>query len=257
MYKCAFSITLGLVFSFTIACQDRRMLAGKSATDSIAEANGSQQSRKMIREIEADVRASRQYTGKQHLDPRVMDVMARVPRHEFVPLTERVQAYENRPLSIGQGQTISQPFIVALMTDLLELEPDDIVLEVGTGSGYQAAVLAELVSKVYTIEIVEPLGRAAAERLGRLGYRNIECRIGDGYAGWPEQAPFDAIIVTAAAQHLPPPLVEQLAPGGRLVVPVASGLLEEQLVVVTKSESGSIQTREVLPVRFVPLTGEH
>ena len=211
----------------------------------------------MIREIEADVRATRRYTGKERLDPRVMDAVGRVPRHEFVPADLRDRAYNNHPLPIGEGQTISQPYIVALMTDLLELDEGDVVLEVGTGSGYQAAVLAELAARVYSIEIVAPLGRSAADRLERLGYDNIVTRIGDGYLGWEEHAPFDAIIVTAAADEIPPPLVEQLKPGGRLVAPVASGLMGEQLTLLIKSESGETRTREILPVRFVPLTGDH
>jgi len=212
---------------------------------------------KMIREIEADVRATSRQIGKDRLDARVMDAMERVPRHEFVPAGERHSAYENRPLSIGQGQTISQPYIVALMTDMLALEPDDVVLEVGTGSGYQAAVLAELAARVYTIEIIEDLGREAAESLARLGYDNVVTRIGDGYAGWPEHAPFDAVIVTAAADAIPPPLIEQLAPGGRMAIPVASGAWGEQLTLVEKAEDGSVRSREILPVRFVPLTGDH
>ncbi len=211
----------------------------------------------MIREIEADVAATRHYTGKGSLDARVMDALRRVPRHEFVPPEFQHRAYENRPQPIGDGQTISQPYIVALMTDLLEIEPGDVVLEVGTGSGYQAAILAELAERVYSIEIIEPLGRAAAARLEHLGYENVETRIGDGYRGWPEQAPFDGIIVTAAAGEIPPPLVEQLKPGGRMVIPVASGLLGEQLTLLIKAESGETRTREILPVRFVPLTGDH
>ena len=211
----------------------------------------------MIREIEADVRETRGYTGRERLDPRVMDALRQVPRQEFVPADLRHRAYANRPLPIGEGQTISQPYIVALMTDLLELGSDAVVLEIGTGSGYQAAVLAELAAQVYSIEIVEPLGRAAATLLDRLGYRNIETRIGDGYQGWREHAPFDAIIVTAAAEHIPPPLIEQLAPGGRMAIPIAHGPTEEQLTLVVKSESGELRTQEILPVRFVPLTGDH
>lgn len=213
--------------------------------------------RAMIRAIEADVRATSRSTGRDQLDPRVMEVMARVPRHEFVPPSLRGQAYENHPLPIGEGQTISQPYIVALMTDLLDPEPDHVVLEVGTGSGYQAAILAELVGKVYTIEIIETLGRQAGERLKQLGYTNVEIRIGDGYHGWEEHAPFDGIIVTAAAPAVPPPLVEQLKPGGVMVIPVGGGFMAEELTVIRKSEDGRIERREVLPVRFVPLTGDH
>jgi protein-L-isoaspartate(D-aspartate) O-methyltransferase len=180
-----------------------------------------------------------------------------VPRHEFVPERLRRQAYANRPLPIGYGQTISQPYIVALMTDLVEPGADDRVLEIGTGSGYQAAVLATLVGEVYTIEIIEPLGLAARARLERLGYDNVEVRLGDGYYGWPERAPFDAIVVTAAASHVPPPLIQQLKPGGRMVIPVGSRFLVQQLVLVTKDADGRVTTRQLLPVRFVPLTGEH
>ncbi|MEE8525011.1 MAG: protein-L-isoaspartate(D-aspartate) O-methyltransferase [Thermoanaerobaculia bacterium] len=212
---------------------------------------------KMIREIEADVRATGSYIGKDRLDARVMDAMERVPRHEFVPPEARDHAYDNRPLAIGKGQTISQPYIVALMTDLLVLEADDTVLEVGTGSGYQAAVLAELAGEVYSIEIIEDLGRAAAKTLARLGYTNVVTKIGDGYAGWPEHAPFDAVIVTAAAGEIPPPLIEQLKPGGRMVIPIASGAWGEQLTLLEKAADGSVRRREILPVRFVPLTGDH
>jgi protein-L-isoaspartate(D-aspartate) O-methyltransferase len=209
----------------------------------------------MLRAIEADVRATAGSIGKSRLAPRVMAAMAKVPRHEFVPAALRDAAYDNRPLPIGKGQTISQPYIVALMTDLAELDAGDSVLEVGTGSGYQAAVLAELAAKVRSIEIVADLGRDAGERLRRLGYANVECRIGDGYAGWPEAGPFDAILVTAAAPHVPQPLVDQLKVGGRLVIPVAHGPFGEDLLVLRKRADGGIDERRVLPVRFVPLTG--
>ncbi|MCG8462566.1 MAG: protein-L-isoaspartate(D-aspartate) O-methyltransferase [Holophagales bacterium] len=212
---------------------------------------------RMIREIETDTRETAHYVGKRQLDPRVMAAMAAVERHEFVPDGYRERAYVNRPLPIGEGQTISQPFIVALMTDLLDPQPGDRVLEVGTGSGYQAAVLAELVKEVYSIEIVEPLARRAKARLERLGYRNVETRVGDGYAGWPEKAPFDGIMVTAACPRVPRPLVDQLAPGARLVLPLASGSFGEELTVIEKAEDGTVTSRGVLPVRFVPLTGEH
>ncbi|HEX6144110.1 MAG TPA: protein-L-isoaspartate(D-aspartate) O-methyltransferase [Geminicoccaceae bacterium] len=191
------------------------------------------------------------------LDPAVADAMRSVPRHAFVPEEERDAAYENRPLPIGYGQTISQPFIVGLMSDLLDVGPGDTVLEVGTGSGYQAAVLAPLVERVYSIEIVPELGEGAEERLAALGYTNVETRVGDGYYGWPEAAPFDGIIVTAAASHVPPPLVEQLEPGGRMVIPVGSAFFNQQLMLVEKTPDGRITTRQLLPVRFVPFTGEH
>ncbi len=207
----------------------------------------------LIERIEADVRATAAYIGKARLDDRVMASLARVPRHEFVPESERSYAYQNRPLPIGYGQTISQPYIVALMTDLLALDEDSKVLEIGTGSAYQAAVLADLVDQVYTIEIVEPLGRAARQRLARLGYDNVEVRIGDGYVGWAEQAPFDAIMVTAAASHVPPPLLGQLKEGGRLVIPVGDRFLTQQLILIEKHDDGALTATQVLPVRFVPL----
>lgn len=185
-----------------------------------------------------------------------LGAIAKVPRHELVPGSRRDEAYDDRPLPIGHGQTISQPFIVALMTALASPDRDDVVLEVGTGSGYQAAVLAELVAKVYTIEIVEPLGREAAASLERLGYKNVVSRIGDGYAGWPEHGPFDAIVVTAAAPQIPQPLLDQLKPvTGRLVIPVEAGG-HEDLLVVSKGADGKVERRTVIPVRFVPLTGK-
>lgn len=180
-----------------------------------------------------------------------------VERHKFVPASEKRFAYENRPLSIGHGQTISQPYIVALMTDLIDPEPDDIVLEVGTGSAYQAAVLAELVGHVYTIEIIAPLFASATARLETLGYDNVTTRLGDGYYGWERHAPFDAIVVTAAASHVPPPLINQLKPGGRMVIPVGGRFMTQQLLLIEKTTEDEIITRQVTAVRFVPLTGEH
>ncbi len=211
----------------------------------------------LLGEIEQDVQETSLYLDKEALDPRVMAVMGRVPRHEFVPADQRSNAYRNRPLPIGHGQTISQPYIVALMTDLLEPQPDHRVLEIGTGSGYQAAVLAELTGQVYSIEIIEELGEQAIERLARLGYHNVSVRLGDGYYGWEEHAPFDTIVVTAAASHVPPPLVEQLKPGGRMVIPVGSRFLTQQLVLIEKQQDGQLITQQLLPVRFVPLTGGH
>jgi protein-L-isoaspartate(D-aspartate) O-methyltransferase len=187
-------------------------------------------------------------------DPRVLAAMERVPRHLFVPEEYRSRAYGDSPLPIGYAQTISAPYIVALMTQLVRPRPDARVLDVGTGSGYQAAVLAELVETVYSIEILRPLADQAAARLTHLGYTNVEVRCGDGYRGWPEHAPFDVIILAAAPDHIPQPLVEQLAPGGRLVLPV--GDFRQDLVVVEKQPDGSVQQRTVLPVRFVPMTGE-
>jgi protein-L-isoaspartate(D-aspartate) O-methyltransferase len=186
-------------------------------------------------------------------DPLVLDAMRTVPRHLFVAPDLIPAAYEDTPLPIGWGQTISQPYIVAFMTEAVRLRGGDKVLEVGTGSGYQAAVLAEIADSVYTIEIVEPLGRNAASRLARLGYGNVTVRIGDGYLGWPEAAPFDAILVTAAPDHIPQPLLDQLAPGGRLIIPV--GTWDQELIVVTRTDTGYKEQR-VLPVRFVPMTGE-
>ncbi len=211
----------------------------------------------MLDAISADVRDTSSYLGSSSLDPKVFAALAKVPRHEFVPLPQRLWAYENRPLPIGHGQTISQPYIVAIMTDLLKLTNNDKVLEIGTGSGYQAAILGELVHQVYTIEIIEPLGQKAAKRLKRLGYTNITTQIGDGYYGMADKAPFDAIVVTAAASHIPPPLVKQLRPGGRMIIPVGSRFMVQQLILVSKDRGGKITTRQLLPVRFVPLTGDH
>jgi len=214
------------------------------------------QSQQMLKEIEADALYASSTLGRNHIDERVMKAMEKVPRHEFVPAYLRSSAYLNKPLPIGHGQTISQPFIVALMTDLLQTKKDDVVLEIGTGSGYQAAVLAGLVKKVYTIEIIKELGESARERLVRLAYKNVEVRIADGYFGWEEHAPFDSIIVTAAAGHVPPPLIRQLKPGGRIVIPVGGVYQVQMLMVVTKDASGKLKTEQVLPVRFVPLTGK-
>jgi len=211
----------------------------------------------MIEEIAGDVRAGYGNLEKEALDENVIDALGSVPRHEFVPRNMRDAAYENRPLPIGHGQTISQPYIVAIMTNLLHVGKSDRVLEIGTGSGYQIAVLAELVKKAYSIEIIEPLGKQAKERLQHLGYENIELKIGDGYYGWPEEAPFDAIMVTAAASHIPPPLIKQLKPGGRMLIPVGSRFMVQELLLVQKSPSGEVSTRQLLPVAFVPLTGRH
>ena len=214
------------------------------------------QSQQMLREIDQDALYASSTLARNHIDTRVMDVMAKVPRHEFVPAYLRDSAYLNVPLPIGHGQTISQPFIVALMTDLLETKKDDVVLEIGTGSGYQAAVLSGLVKKVYTVEVIKELGESARERLSRLGYKNVEVRIADGYFGWEERSPFDSIIVTAAAGHVPPPLIRQLKPGGRIVIPIGGTYQVQMLMVVAKDASGTLKTRQVLPVRFVPLTGK-
>jgi len=196
-------------------------------------------------------------TEQEKFDEEVMRSLATVERHEFVPRREKPFAYENRPLRIGHGQTISQPYIVALMTDLIEPDIDDVVLEIGTGSGYQAAILAKLVKHVYSIEIIEALADEARSRLARLGYENVTTKLGDGYYGWKEHAPFDAIVVTAASSHVPPPLIEQLKAGGRMVIPVGGQFMTQQLLLLEKTANGKIVTRQLAPVRFVPLTGEH
>jgi len=204
-----------------------------------------------------EVRTYAGYAGDAPFSDDVLAVLGRVERHLFVPPEQARYAYENRPLPIGHGQTISQPYIVALMTDLLELDEKDVVLEVGTGSGYQAAVLAELVDHVYSIEIVEALAVSARERLARLGYDNVTTKLGDGYYGWKDHAPFDSIIVTAAASHVPPPLIEQLKPGGRMVIPVGGRFMTQLLLLLEKGDDGEVVTRQIGAVRFVPLTGKH
>ena len=208
----------------------------------------------LLREIAAMARVTGHETGHPVFSKAVMGAMGKVERHRFVPPEEERYAYDNRPLPIGHGQTISQPYIVALMTELIAPDPGDVVLEVGTGSGYQAAVLAELVAKVYTIEIVEPVAKQGAANLAAAGYQNVHTRIGDGYHGWPEAAPFDGILVTAAAPEVPPDLVQQLKPGGRLVIPVGGRWDVQELLVIVKNEDGSTTTKNTIPVRFVPLT---
>lgn len=195
--------------------------------------------------------------GTPALSSAVLDALGRVPRHRFVPEIEQDFAYLNRPLSIGYGQTISQPYIVAFMTDLLKLKPGSRVLEIGTGCGYQTAVLAETGAEVYSIEIVEPLASQAAEILQTLGYRHVHVRQGDGYHGWVEHAPYDGIIVTAGASHVPQPLLDQLKPGGRMIIPLGEAYATQELLLISKDEQGAVHRHEVLPVRFVPLTGEH
>lgn len=190
-------------------------------------------------------------------DTEVLRAMYTVPRHEFVPEKLRRNAYEDRPVPIGLGQTISQPYIVAYMTELLQIDKDSVVLEIGTGSGYQAAVLAEIVEQVYTIEIFEELGTQAQERFERLEYDNITAKIGDGYYGWEDAAPFDGIIVTCAADHIPPPLIQQLKPGGKMAIPVGGVFQVQMLMLVMKDEDGEVTVKNMLPVRFVPLLGEH
>ena len=211
---------------------------------------------RMLKEIASDFRSTENLTGRKKMQPAVEQAMAAVRRHEFVSTSHSAEAYLNRPLPIGQGQTISQPFIVAIMTDLLDLKFGSRVLEIGTGSGYQAAVLAEITDEVFTIEIVEPLAQMAAARLKRLGYNNIQIKISDGNYGWPEVAPFDGILVTAGGR-IPPKLVEQLKPGGRLVIPIDQGVGTQELIVLTKDRGGKVTQRSVLPVSFVPLVGDN
>ncbi len=232
------------------------LLAGPAAADESDDAYAEARA-EMIRAVAETTEETAGWIGKTELAPEVMAAMGRVPRHLFVPPDLQDMGYLNRPLPIGYGQTISQPYIVALMTDLLEPEPGDVAFELGTGSSYQAAILAELVAEVYTVEIVQPLAESAAERLAALGYDNVTVRAGDGYHGWPEQAPFDIIVVTAAASHVPPPLIAQLKRGGRMVIPVGSAFLTQHLLLVEKGEDGSVTSRQILPVIFVPLTGGH
>jgi protein-L-isoaspartate(D-aspartate) O-methyltransferase len=208
----------------------------------------------MIQTIEAHAQNATEALGRDYIDPRVLAVIDQVPRHAFVSGWYQDQAYDDRPLPIGHGQTISQPFIVALMSDMLEVGPDDVVLEIGTGSGYQAAVLARLVREVHTIEIIPELAASAQASLQRLGYANVRTYTGDGYYGVADAAPFDAIVVTAAAQQVPPPLIQQLRPGGRMVIPVGGGFALQHLMLVEKGQDGRVRTRQTLPVRFVPLT---
>jgi len=223
----------------------------------MAENDFARQRHALVNAIKADIVRTRGYLDSESLAQPVIEALLKVPRHEFVPDAERPFAYDNRPLPIGYGQTISQPLIVAIMTDLLKLKKTDRVLEVGTGSGYQAAMLAELADNVYTIEIIEPLAKQASANLKRSGYDAVHTRTGDGYYGWEDATPFDAIVVTAVASHIPPPLIKQLKPGGRMIIPVGAPFMMQYLVLVTKDADGKIGTRQILPVNFVPLTGKH
>ncbi len=207
-------------------------------------------------EVELQIFRLRNELGFDKLSGPVRKSLLETPRHRFVPESQRSNAYRNRPLPIGHGQTISQPLIVAAMTEMLAINPGDKVFELGTGSGYQAAVLDALGAEVFSVEIVSALGERARETLDALGHDGVETRIGDGYDGWPGQAPFDAIIVTAASDHIPPPLLRQLKPGGRLLIPIGNRYLTQKLVLVTRTPEGKIRTREIIPVTFVPLTGE-
>ena len=197
-----------------------------------------------------------QIEARQISDPNVLQAMRIVPRHAFVPAEQQPYAYADHPLPIGHGQTISQPYVVAFMTEALKLDSNSVVLEIGTGSGYQAAVAAEIAKEVYTIEIVEPLAKSAAELLRDLGYTNVHVKAGDGYHGWPEKGPFDAIIGTAAAEHVPAPLVEQLSNGGRMILPVAGELGFQYLILLTKDDRGELHQEKLMPVLFVPMTGD-
>ncbi len=210
---------------------------------------------RMLNDIEMEVNLTRHLTGKDALDDRVMAAIRQVPRHEFLPADLRYLAYDNGPAPIGSGQTISQPYIVALMSDLLHTKPTDTLLEVGTGSGYQAAILSKLAAQVYSLEIIKELAITSRSRLKRLGYDNVTVRNDNGYFGWQEHAPFDGIIVTAAAPHIPQPLIDQLRTGARLVIPVGLPYSYQELMVVEKKANGEIDVRVILGVSFVPLTG--
>jgi len=232
------------------------LLLGLSWTSRADESSFAAERSDMVAEVELYARLAGD-TKDEAVAESVLRSLGIVERHEFVPDQQKRFAYENRPLPIGHGQTISQPYIVALMTDLVEPDRDDVVLEVGTGSGYQAAILSGLVKQVYSIEIVPPLAHQAEARLERLGYDNVTTRLGDGYYGWEEHAPFDSIVVTAAASHVPPPLVKQLRPGGRMVIPVGGRFMTQQLLLIEKTEQGEVKSWQIAAVRFVPLTGEH
>jgi protein-L-isoaspartate(D-aspartate) O-methyltransferase len=211
----------------------------------------------MLRDIRAEANYACRMTGREKLNDQILEVMGRIPRQHFVSKHFRTHAYENSPLPIGSGQTISQPFVVALMTDLVAPKPTDRVLEVGTGSGYQTAILSQLAAQLYTIEIIPELAQESQHRLDEEGYRNITFRIGDGYFGWPEIAPFDVIMVSAAVEEIPLPLIDQLAPGGRMILPVGKRLYTQDLILLQKDQAGEIHSTSLLPVTFVPLAGEH
>ncbi len=246
--------------SATVVLRDRPVPARPPDRHNVSKDRVDQTEREWAAEMNDQTTRMRQIMVEHHLrgrditDSRVLEVMNRVPRDEFVPPDLAKEAYADRPLPIGEGQTISQPYIVALMTQLAQIEPESRVLDIGTGSGYQAAILGELCDRVYSIEIVESLAEEAQQRLARLGYDNVEVRAGDGYAGWPEAAPFDAIIVAAAPPEIPQPLIDQLAPGGRMVIPV--GTRNQDLVIVEKDAQGATRQWRETPVAFVPMTGK-
>ena len=242
--KVAKKLLLALMVALNVSCGPTLPDQASAFTPSRQQINFGRARRQMVEE---------QIEARGVTDPGVLEAMRLVPRHEYVPAEYRAVAYSDTPLPIGLNQTISQPYIVALMTELLQTEPDDRLLEIGTGSGYQAAVAAELVSEVYSIEIIPELARSAAERLDRLGVSNVFVRAGDGYLGWPEQGPFDGILVTAGAEHIPEPLVEQLKPGARMIIPVGESSSFQILKVIETLPGGEVEIRDVTPVRFVPL----
>ncbi len=270
-YRRSFAmLLLRLLFLTIIAVTVNGCPAGRSGSDTASSSRTAQNTRapeseapakrkhpafqEMVQQRAEMVRW--QIAARQISDPNVLLAMRTVPRHAFVPAEHRPYAYADHPLPIGRGQTISQPYVVAFMTEALKLSRDSVVLEIGTGSGYQAAVAAEIAREVYTIEIVESLAKSAAKLLRDLGYTNIHVKAGDGYHGWPEQGPFDAIIGTAAAGHIPPPLVEQLKNGGRMILPVAGEPGFQYLILLTKNERGELHREELMPVMFVPMTGD-
>lgn len=246
MPKTLFVSAAGFFLTWVFAC------AAIADPDSSEEAA----KRHLWADVESQIDSLSLELGFDSLSPAVRESLREVPRVQFIPRDRRHLAHENRPVPIGFGQTISQPLIVALMTELLDIQPGDRVFELGTGSGYQAAVLAELGAEVHSVEIIPELAERARATLDRLGYENVHTRIGDGYFGWPEVAPFDAIVVTAAGDHIPPPLLRQLKPDGRMVIPVGGRYAAQKLVLVTLDEQGRARTREILPVTFVPLTGD-
>lgn len=257
LFSLFFAITASLFYSDELT-SDPDLLYGQNNTIAFAAGDTLDWPRPRFseREEERHEMVERGIKGRGVTDSSTLEAMRHVPRHLFVPKFRRDNAYQNRPLPIGQGQTISQPYIVGYMTEMLELQAGEKVLEIGTGSGYQAAILSELTPHVYTIEIVEELGKQARELFDKLGYSTIKTKIGDGYNGWPEHAPFDAIILTAAADEIPQPLIEQLKPGGTMVLPVGETGLTQKLMKVTKTEDGEIKKENMLPVRFVPMTGK-
>ena len=229
----------------------------QTSSGDILESTYSRLRRDMVAEVAAMSEELNPTPDMPGLSPPVLEALGRVPRHRFVPDIEREFAYQNRPLPIGHGQTISQPYIVAFMTELLKLKPGSHVLEIGTGCGYQTAVLAEMGAEIYSMEIVEPLASKAAQTLQSLGYDHVHVRLGDGYHGWAEHAPYDGIIVAAGASHVPQPLLDQLKPAGRMVIPVGESYAAQELLLIKKDTEGAVHRQEVLPVRFVPLTGRH